>query len=298
MEDRMIHEREVHFVSLYQAAVFWISKGYDVMPIKQYDSIPATKRGFKDAHSDLSKIEEWFPKEKIRQIPIVNIATVPMEGSSLFDMDIDRHNNDGIATWRELTKGKHVPKTLTEFTQSGGLHLSFLAESPVLSKTGILPGIDIIGQKHYAIRSPSIRKKGRYHVFDCKIANAPDWILDLLEKEPEKKKSQPSKYAFKGDSSVNSEYEINAMIEIWQSAPSGKSYRFKLAAALSGYLLRKNVAPDTIKYIISELGKRTEHADHSRVVDYAIKRLENGLEVSGGTTLNELQEEILTCLKK
>ena len=299
MANRIRFTTEVYFCSLFQAAVYWRSKGFDVIPIKRLGNTPATPHGLKDATSDLKVIREWFPNTPIKGIPQVNIATVPMEGSSIFDVDIDMHSLNGIRSWRELTKGKTVPRTLTELTQSGGLHLSFLGESPVRSKVGILDGIDIIGQKHYAIRAPSIREKGAYHVFDWKIANAPAWLLEFLEAETNTKPSVSTPFVeYSGRSRMDAEEIVKALETYWGKAPSGHSYRANMAMSLAGHLLRKNVPADDVKWVISELGRRTGHADHSRVVDYTLNKLLTGSEkVTGATTLDKIVEEVQACLK-
>lgn len=299
MADRIRFTSEVHFYSLFQAAMYWRSKGFDIIPIKRLGNTPATLHGLKDATSDMKTIREWFPDTPINGIPSINIATVPMEGSSIFDIDIDMHDSNGIQSWWKLTKGKLVPRTLTELTQSGGLHLSFLGESPVRSKVGILDGIDIIGQRHYAIRAPSIREKGAYHVFDWKIANAPAWLLEFLETETKTRMSVSKPLVdYSGSSKVDVEEIVKALETYWGKAPSGHSYRANMAMALAGYLLRKDVPADDVKWIISELGRRTGHADHSKVVDYTLNKLLSGSEkVTGATTLDKIVEEVQTCLR-
>ena len=299
MADRIKFTTEVHFYSLFQAAMYWRSKGFDIIPIKRLGNTPATLHGLKDATSDIKTIREWFPNTPINGIPSVNIATVPMEGSSIFDIDIDMHDSNGIQSWRNLTKGKLVPRTLTELTQSGGLHLSFLGESPVRSKVGIVEGVDVIGQRHYAIRAPSIREKGAYHVFDWKIANAPAWLLEFLETETKARMSVSKPLVdYSGSSKVDIEEIVKALETYWGKAPSGHSYRANMAMALAGYLLRKDVPAGDVKWIISELGRRTGHADHSKVVDYTLNKLLSGSEkVTGATTLDKIVEEVQTCLR-
>ena len=288
---------EVRFYSSLQAALYWARKGYDIIPIKRMGSTPTTLHGLNDATSDINQLKKWFPSTPIQGIPSVNIATVPLEGSPLFDVDIDMHDSNGFRSWRRLTKGKIVPRTLTELTQSGGLHLTFMGESPVKSKVGILDGIDIIGQKHYAIRAPSVREKGAYHVFDWKIANAPSWLLELLDRE-ETKTTPKLAMNYNGSHAIEVEKVVSALQDIWAKAPSGHSYRANMALALSGYLLRKNVPADDVRWIISELGRRTGHADHSRVVDYTLNKLLSGSgRVTGATTLEEIIQEVQTCLK-
>lgn len=290
---------EVNFYSLFQAAKYWVSKGYAVIPIKRLGNTPATLHGLKDATSDMKIIREWFPVTPIKDVPHVNIATVPLEGSSIFDVDIDLHNSNGFKGWRKLTQNKMVPRTLTELTQSGGLHLSFIGESPVKSKVGIVDGIDIIGQKHYLIRAPSVRNRGAYHLFDGEIANAPAWLLEFIEPDTNTKESM-SKTAtrYSGTSNVIAEEIVASLESYWGKAPSGHSFRANMAMALAGFLLRKNVSVDDVKWIIAELGRRTGHADHSRVVDYTLNKLVSGSDrVTGATTLDKIVREVDSCLK-
>ena len=290
---------QVSFVSLLQAALYWVGKGYNVMPIKRLGSTPATPNGLKDATSDISKIKKWFSSTPIKGIPHLNIATVPREGSPHFDVDIDRHNTNGFEQWRKLTRGKKVPRTLTELTQSGGLHLTFDGEVPVKSRVGILDGIDIIGQKHYAIRAPSVREKGAYHVFDWKIAKAPVWLLEMLETESTAQATPKAAIHYSGSNAVEAERIISALENVWGKAPPGHSYRANMAMALAGYLLRKDVPADDVKWIISELGRRTGHADHSRVVDYTLNKLITGSDrVTGAITLEKIVQEVESCLTK
>lgn len=290
---------EVRFRSVYQAAMYWISKGYEVIPIKPYGNTPTTPHGLNDSTSDINQIRAWFSNEPIYGVPHLNIATVPKEGSPLFDVDIDMHNSNGYEEWRKLTKGKKVPRTLTELTQSGGLHLSFMGESPIKSKVGIVDGIDIIGQKHYLIRAPSVRNRGAYHLFDGEIANAPAWLLEFIEPDTNTKESM-SKTAtrYSGTSNVMAEEIVASLESYWGKAPSGHSFRANMAMALAGFLLRKNVSVDDVKWIIAELGRRTGHADHSRVVDYTLNKLVSGSDrVTGATTLDKIVREVDSCLK-
>ena len=292
--ERLKFLNEVNFLSLYQAAVYWVSKGYSVIPIKYKGNTPATPHGLKDATTDLKVIKEWFSVTPIKDVPRLNIATVPLDGSSIFDVDIDMHNFNGFKEWRKLTIDKKVPRTLTELTQSGGVHLSFMGESPIKSKVGIVDGIDIIGQKHYLVRAPSVRSKGAYHVFDWEIATAPAWLLELVETNKDTNENAPGlAIRYSGSNKVESEKIISALGNVWAKAPSGHSYRANMAMALAGYLLRQNMPVGDVKFIISELGRRTGHADHSRVVDYTLNKLLSGSErVTGATTLEEIIQEV------
>lgn len=279
---------EVHFASAFQAAIYWTSKGYNVLPVKRLGNIPATPHGLKDATSELNIIRGWFSQDKINCVPSVNIATVPPEGSSLFDVDIDMHGNNGMQTWRKITQGKTVPRTLTELTQSGGLHLSFLAEEPVKSRVGLFEGIDIIGQKHYAIRAPSVREKGAYHVFDWEIVHAPSWLLDMLETENDEKSiANKAPVQYSGSGSVDSEKIVHVLEPYWAKA-DGRRNDFTLAIA--GFIARSGGSENDATYIITKLcdltGKGCDHVSGAR---YAFHREGN---IRGFRTLAQLMEDI------
>ncbi len=287
---------EVRFKSIYQAAKFYVSLGFNVIPIRRLGNTPITEHGLLDASSHVAFIEKYFSRSTIQVTPQVNIATVSRPGSNLFTVDVDLHGDtNGMESWRTLTKSNAVPRTTAELTQRKGLHLDFLAPFAVRTKTGILPGIDIIGQAHYCIRAPSVREHGKYRLFYSPIAEAPHWLVDLIEKDKETKREHPAIFNYKPTGEIDTQRAIAKMLPYWSKAPSGRSYRFRMAAAISGHLLRKGCKTDDVKYIISELGRLSGHADHSRVVDYTLTKLE-GRDArnlaTGEPTLYALMEEI------
>lgn len=212
---------EVRFYSLYQAALYWISKGYLVLPVN-FEGLPLTPHGWKDATDDPAIFSKWFSKEPIIGVPSVNIATVPKPDTGHFDMDVDRHGENGFLTLRRITKGKAVPRTLFEQSQSGGLHGAFIAPYAVKRSTGnvSLPGLDICGQGGYVIRSPSVRAKGAYHVFDAPIAAAPDWLLDIIEKPDKAEPEERREYDRPDVSGLN----LADMINLSKFKKSGSRY--------------------------------------------------------------------------
>lgn len=90
--------------------------GYFVFPCK-LDKTPATPKGFKDATTDLAKVQAW---------PWLLIG-IACEKSGLFAVDIDTKNGiNGLATWEDLiTENGTVGNGPCQNTPSGGRHYLF-----------------------------------------------------------------------------------------------------------------------------------------------------------------------------
>ena len=103
--------------------------------------------------------------------------------------------------------------------------------------------------------------------------------------------------------SVGAEALLRACRELATAAlvarvlPSGGRHRFGMA--LAGFLLRRGLEPEDVERIMhaawdaagfeSEKAKRDAHADIEAIVEDTAEGLEEGIEVSGGATLDELR---------
>lgn len=170
--------------------------GFPVFPCKQNKS-PLTPNGFKDATTDLDKIENYWNRH-----PNALIG-VPTGGiSGLFVIDIDNCNGKtGEVTFKKL--GYDDPETVQTNTQSGGRHLLFKYNSsiPQQSKANTLGQfIDTRGDGGYVIWAGS---KGYTYRdgFDPSlktIAPIPENIkLDLIGKKPLIPEGQRNETIFK-----------------------------------------------------------------------------------------------------
>ena len=133
---------------------------------------PCTPNGFKDATSDPDRLAElWhrYPGEKI--------GMPTGRASGVFDVDVDR-----LEALDELPA--EMPETLTVRTPRGGLHFFFNHVDGLTNRTGSLPsGIDVRGDGGYVIVPPS----PGYEVERlAPVADAPEWLLDLIRTEPER----------------------------------------------------------------------------------------------------------------
>ena len=116
---------------------------------------PDTPHGFKDATTDLAKIEVWE-----RRSPEANIG-IATEQSGLIVVDADRkHGAPGLENWAKIVAelGAELEDTAMVRTQSGALHIIYRAGShDIASSTGSpAPGIDIRARGGYIVAPPSV----------------------------------------------------------------------------------------------------------------------------------------------
>jgi hypothetical protein len=142
---------------------------------------PMTQHGFRDATRDPETIRRSF-----RNAAMIGIPTG--EASGFFVLDLDCKNGAQGLEWLAAHEAR-LPQTRRHRTRSGGVHLLFAmpagrAIRNSASKVG--PGVDVRGSGGYIIAPPS----DGYDVVDaCTIAEAPAWLLDLID--PPAAQAQP-----------------------------------------------------------------------------------------------------------
>ena len=141
---------------------------------------------------------KWTANQKIRasdeqikkwwlQRPNANVAAVTGKESGFFVVDADVKN--GIDGHKSLGP---IPLTASTKTGSGGTH--YLFKHPgfhVITKTSILPGVDIRGDGGMVVLPPSKNRLGSYSWLvppEDGIADAPSWLIDLLKDQSSKEK--------------------------------------------------------------------------------------------------------------
>lgn len=119
--------------------------------------------------------------------------------NGIFAVDLDVTNGkDGPGEFVKLAQGRPIPETASTLTPSGGGHL-FYRHPPHLhipSSRGVLAkGIDIKGEGGYVVGPGSPHKNGgTYQEVPHPLADAPQWLLDLVVKEPEPPKPLTSEH--------------------------------------------------------------------------------------------------------
>jgi hypothetical protein len=169
-----------------ESALALAGEDWAVFPVRPRGKEPLVARGFKAATTDPETITAWWQKS-----PEANIGLAPSEG--IFVLDVDpRHGGDESLGRLEAAHGP-LPKTLTVVTGGGGQHRYFAAENPVRQDgVGNLlgPGLDTrVAGRGYVVAPPSVHPSGaRYEWADpsMPIAEAPDWLIDLLQVEPDR----------------------------------------------------------------------------------------------------------------
>lgn len=176
------------------AALEYARQGWPVFPCN-IQKKPMTKNGFKDATTDEQAIRQWWSKTPA---PSIGIATGSASGLLVLDVDFP----DGPDSLLRLEEENGpLPATLEQRTGSRGRHLIFKNPVGITIKNSagkIAPNLDIRCEGGYVIAPPSRgwnSKAGcetgtQYEwVNDHPIAEAPDWLIDMLrvEKKPNSK---------------------------------------------------------------------------------------------------------------
>ena len=166
-----------------------LKHGFSVFPIVPNGKIPFPgTKGFKDASKDPDTITRMFS-----QRPGANVAIATGDVSGVFILDIDNHvgGGDGRGSLQELEKlHGELPETVEVLTPSGGRHLYFKQVPGLRSVVNIRPGVDTRANGSYVVCPPSVFEGNAYvweaahHTDDCLIANAPDWLIELVTPKP------------------------------------------------------------------------------------------------------------------
>lgn len=163
-------------------AMRYASLGYSVFPLTPGQKYPLKgTNGFKDATTDLVKIEQWWTTH-----PNANIGVATGAVSGLWVIDIDvKNGKDGEAALKAFTpQGGIGIETMQAKTASCGRHiyLKWDAAHPVKSRANVLTGVDIRGDGGYVVAPPSVTEVGNYSWLpgvELHIADAPQWAIDL-----------------------------------------------------------------------------------------------------------------------
>ncbi|MFC5713832.1 bifunctional DNA primase/polymerase [Thalassorhabdus alkalitolerans] len=219
-----------------RAAIAYVNKlGWSVFPLKPGSKEPLYKGGFHKATKNIHQIKKWWS-----ETPTANIGVPTGSKNNFFVIDVDVKNVDGYESLSYLTDqyGK-LPETVQGITASNGSHYLFKYQEGVKNKVDFYPSIDVRGEGGYIVVPPSTVPSGRYewelssHPLQLEIANAPNWVLEMLiSPKNEKLKAKPTEY----------------WTEIFRGVNSGK--RNNSAASLCGYLLKKDITPELVVEIM------------------------------------------------
>lgn len=142
--------------SLKMAAMWYAGLGWPVFPLLAYGEIntytgeisdgkkPATRRGFKDATTDIGVIGHWWS-----DAPDRNIGLPTGLRFDVIDVDVP----DGLPTLGRLRQQDRAVHGWVD-TASGGTHL-YITPTGLPNKARWLPGVDYRGEGGYVVAPPS-----------------------------------------------------------------------------------------------------------------------------------------------
>ncbi|MDR2870836.1 MAG: bifunctional DNA primase/polymerase, partial [Deferribacteraceae bacterium] len=158
-------------------------KGFPIFPCKP-DKKPYISGGFKSASTDPKQIKAWF-----QEFPdaLWGMPTGKISGIMVLDVDMPEGENSLAALEAENSP---LPATKEVLTQSGGRHIYFKYVAGAKCSAGQLAkNLDIRTDGGYVIIPPSA---GYTVVKDVAIADAPTWLVWLIQKLKSKKSSRKS----------------------------------------------------------------------------------------------------------
>lgn len=151
---------------------------------------PLVARWTDNSTISIGQIQSWWG-----DIPDANIAIHTGTSSGVWSLDVD--GSEGITTMLKLqTKYGLLPRTFWWITGGGGYQILFNYPEGHRVRNGvrIFPSVDSRGQNGYVLAPPSNHVSGgiyRYsadfkeHFSGVQVANAPEWLLDVVTREPE-----------------------------------------------------------------------------------------------------------------
>lgn len=138
---------------LLKAALWYLKKGMNVIPIKQ-DKKPYIKwERFQTEQVTESQVMEWWEKW-----PTANIGVITGKISNMMSVDCDSQN--GIDTINEYLPDMFT--TPTAKTPSGGQHSHFIYRAGLVNRSRVLTDTDIRTDGGYIVMPPSKNGKGEY----------------------------------------------------------------------------------------------------------------------------------------
>ena len=176
---------------------------------------PRTRHGLDDATVNVRTVDNWWS-----EWPDANVGIAT--GDGLVVIDIDGRTGDEQAELLDL------PPTL-EARTGCGRHLYYAGSAP--SRVRIRPGIDIRGDRAYAIAPPSRHASGAVYewVNDLPMAELPSWVSELATSASATRQRRAP-----GRPSVIEEGERNDNLFRWASAMRSLAMtEGEIAAAIS-----------------------------------------------------------------
>lgn len=168
---------------LLQAALTYAAQGFKVFPLKPGSKTPITPHGLKDASQLQSTIKKYWQK-----YPNANIGLV-CDGLLVLDFD----GNAGAESKKRLIANYgEMPRTWIIRTGGGtqaepkeqGEHYVYKVSADLNIRPGAgkygYKNLDIRANDSYIVASPSITRLPYETIDNSPVADAPDWLIDMV----------------------------------------------------------------------------------------------------------------------
>lgn len=172
------------------AAIALVQRGFRVFPIIENEKKPLLAKWPSEATSDIAQIRAVWS-----YCPGLNIGCF---NDNTISLDFDVKDGKQGKKSHKLIEAIYdeFPPTYTQRSPSGGWHYTYVAQPEIVAIiktcaneiTGF-PGIDVrAGRAGYIVGAGSCTPAGKYTVEnDLPIADAPQWLIDLLPKIHDRK---------------------------------------------------------------------------------------------------------------
>jgi len=207
--------------------------------------------GLTDASTDPDLVREWFNGTPY------NIGFCSGEISQIFALDRDdRDQGDQSLADLEAQYGP-LPDTARQHTGNGMHYLFNLPPGRAIRNSAkkLAPGLDIRGLGGYIVAAPSVHENGRTYTWEGdvlptrqQIANAPAWLLDLIEQanaSAQKKTAQPQ-----SNPQSNRNNELGLAVFHWPNQIRDGEGREDFILRAAGHLRGKGLEQGSIEQIL------------------------------------------------
>lgn len=176
---------------------------------------PFTRHGLKDASNEIEKIAALFNYRAD-----LNIGVVTGSISKIFILDVDPLKGGFESLDKLIATYGDLPETVDVRTGGGGFHswFNYPKDAIINNRTGFMPGLDIRGQNGYVVAPPSLHMSGKKYEFTekCpnKTADAPQWLIDMIQTKKKEDRQPLSTDHSTGAKSEWSVEEVNRMLDV------------------------------------------------------------------------------------
>jgi hypothetical protein len=165
--------------------------GFRVFPVTMDGKTPAIEDFEHTSSTDPAKADLfwWCSVLDIAQEYNIGIST-----AGLLVLDVDnKDGKDGNSSLLELEmQGNEFPATYTQFTPNGGMHLVYRSKEHIGNSASRLgDGLDVRGGGGFILGAGSEIDGKAYVGTTDKVADAPQWLVDLCKKAPKSTATAP-----------------------------------------------------------------------------------------------------------